>query len=222
MTRDLTRDFWIELATLLRPVGAMVLDVGAHLLEEAQQLLPMIADAYWHAFEPNPECYHTCSNSIVPYLRPKCREIRLTCSAVGASPGQTDLYLSAKRSGEPWTASSSTRAPKNVLAAYPWLTFPKKISVPVTTLDTYCRELGFERIDLVKMDVQGAEADVVRGGQETFAKTKYLLTEVVENEEYDGQLDLAALTALLPGTWELVERTTCDALLRNTSTKETR
>jgi 2-O-methyltransferase len=217
MTRDLTPDFWTDLAKLLRPAGAVVLDVGAHVLEEAQQLLPMLANAYWHAFEPNPECCQTCANNIVPYLRTKCREIRLTCSAVGASAGQTDLYLSTKRSGEPWTASSSTRAPKTVLRAYPWLVFPKKISVPVTTLDAYCRELGLQRIDLVKMDVQGAEADVVRGGQETLARTWYLLTEVVENEEYEGQLGLSALTALLPGTWELVERTTCDALLRNTS-----
>lgn len=212
--RDLTPEFWADLAKLIPRRNTVVLDVGAHLLEEAWHLLPHLEGASWHAFEPNPECFQACQ-AYIPRLRP--HEVHLTCSAVGASPGTTTLHLSARRDGGPWTASSSTRPPKNVLAAYPWLHFPKTIEVPVTTLDEYCRRNRVERVDLVKMDVQGAEIDVVRGGQETLTKTSYLIVEVVENEEYEGQAGLAALVAELPGRWEVVERTTCDALLARKS-----
>lgn len=214
MKRDLTPEFWADLAKLLPRRGAVVLDVGAHLLEEAQQLVPLLELPTWHAFEPNPECYRACLDQVVPYLRPRAKELLLYCAAVGASAGEAQLHLSAKRDGQPWTASSSTRAPKNVLAAYPWLCFPKQVTVPVTTLDDHCRRANLSRVNLVKMDVQGAEIDVIRGGQETFAKTTYVVTEVVENEEYEGQRGLAGLLEALPGRWELVERTTCDALLK--------
>jgi FkbM family methyltransferase len=139
----------------------------------------------------------------------------LSKTAVGATEGITRLYRSRKKTGEPWTASSSTHKPKNVLAAYPWLEFPDSIEVPVTTLDVYCEQHNIRQVDFVKMDVQGAEIDVIRGGQATFARTKYLLTEVVENEEYEGQLGLDGLVAALPGKWSLVERLLNDALLIN-------
>ena len=38
-----------------------------------------------------------------------------------------------------------------------------RISVDTTTLDEYVRARGIQRCDLVKIDVEGTEADVVRG-----------------------------------------------------------
>lgn len=214
--RDLTPDFWVDLAKLLPKRGAIVLDVGAHQLEEAWQLIPLLEMPRWHAFEPNPACFQSCLNNVVPHLRPMVQELVLLRTAIGATSGTTQLHLSAKRDGQPWTASSSTRAPKNVLAAYPWLCFPQQITVPVTTLDEHCRLARLQHIDLVKMDVQGAEIDVIRGGLETFAMTKCVVTEVVENEEYEGQLGLSGLLAALPGEWVVAEKTISDALLLNT------
>jgi FkbM family methyltransferase len=43
-------------------------------------------------------------------------------------------------------------------------------SVDVTTLDLACREL--DRIDLIKLDVEGAECDVIQGGMETLKRLK--------------------------------------------------
>src|SRR5690606_32648340 len=39
--------------------------------------------------------------------------------------------------------------------------------VPMTTLDSYCRRMRIPRIDVMKIDVEGAERAVLEGGIET-------------------------------------------------------
>jgi 2-O-methyltransferase len=212
--RDLTIEFWRDVAAML-PASPVILDVGAHHLEEARLLLPYLRDAEWHAFEADPELCRVCVEYVVPALAGKYRRLEVVPAAISDHVGEVDLHLSEKRSGEPWTASSSICAPKNVLSAYEWLHFPRRIRVATSTLDAYCEGNGIVRADLLKMDVQGAEVQVIRGGRKILARTKYLVTEVVEGEEYEGQLGFEELVAELPGRWSLVERTLNDALLVN-------
>lgn len=214
--RDLVPEFWRELAGRL-PRGAVVLDVGAHYLEEACHLIPYLEGVEWHAFEADPACCRGCAEFVVPLLERRGWKVAVRQVAVCDEVGERELYLSERKTGEPWTASSSICRPKNVLAAYPWLHFPRQIRVPSTTLDAYCSSAGIIRVDLLKMDVQGAEISVVRGGQETLKRTRYVVTEVVENEEYEGQVGLDGLVAAMPGRWSVVERLACDALLVNES-----
>lgn len=212
MPRDLDGTFWHDLSELIPETHPVVLDLGAHQLEEACQLMPMLAHAIWHAFEPNPECWAHVERHVLPYLG-MLGEIHLHKAAVGAVPGTTLLYRSSKTDGGRWTASSSTKRPKGVLAAFPWMKFDNGIEVPVVTLDNTCDQIG--KIDLIKMDIQGAEIDAIAGGHSTFARAKYVLTEVVGYEEYEGQVGLDGLIAALPGRWHIKERLSCDALLEN-------
>lgn len=50
------------------------------------------------------------------------------------------------------------------------------VRVPLKTLDSRNYFDG-EIIDLVKLDVQGGELDIIRGGKKTIAKTKFVLSE---------------------------------------------
>jgi len=210
--RDLTSDFWRDLALKL-PASSVVVDVGSHLLEEARQLVPLLTRVSWTAFEPHVEC-HRHSLAVASSLRAPGKTIVVECSAVGDFDGDVTLYRSRKSDGGAWTASSSTRRPKNVLTSYPWLEFDQGVRVRSVRLDAYFlgRRLA---VDLLKMDVQGAEADVIRGGQSVFAGVHYVLTEVCESEEYEGQLGLSGLIDLLPGRWSVAERLLNDALIVN-------
>jgi FkbM family methyltransferase len=45
-----------------------------------------------------------------------------------------------------------------------------KVKVPLTTIDILAGELALPRVDFVKMDIEGAEKDALRGGAETIRK----------------------------------------------------
>lgn len=59
----------------------------------------------------------------------------------------------------------------------------EKVEVEVDTLDNR-KYFADEVIDLVKMDVQGAELDILLGGRSTIMRSKYVLIEV-SVEEYN-------------------------------------
>lgn len=47
-----------------------------------------------------------------------------------------------------------------------------KVQVPLTTIDKLVDELKLERVDFVKMDIEGAEVNALKGAQATIAKYK--------------------------------------------------
>jgi FkbM family methyltransferase len=62
----------------------------------------------------------------------------------------------------------------------------QEIEVAVGTLDDLCEEENLERIDLLKVDVQGAERLLLAGARETLRRTKYLQIEMLFVEHYRG------------------------------------
>ncbi|MBR3746044.1 MAG: FkbM family methyltransferase, partial [Selenomonadaceae bacterium] len=48
-------------------------------------------------------------------------------------------------------------------------------TVKITTLDAYVREKNLRRVDFIKLDVEGAELDVLRGAVTTIARFKPIL-----------------------------------------------
>ncbi len=49
--------------------------------------------------------------------------------------------------------------------------------VEVTTVDAVCDRQGIERIDLLKVDVEGAEVDVLRGAHAMLPRTRFVVLE---------------------------------------------
>lgn len=45
-----------------------------------------------------------------------------------------------------------------------------KVRVPLTTIDLMVAELGLKKVDFIKMDIEGAEKNAIKGGAETIRK----------------------------------------------------
>jgi hypothetical protein len=86
--------------------------------------------------------------------------------------------------------------------------------VPVRTLDSWAAAEGISKVDFIWADVQGAEIDVIEGGQETLSRTRYLYTEYCDDELYEGQQPLEKLLEQMPG-WVVHTRFPGDVLLEN-------
>jgi hypothetical protein len=60
-------------------------------------------------------------------------------------------------------------------------------AVPVTTLDRYIEAHGLPWPDLLKIDVQGYEAEVIRGGIKAMSEAHSVILELSYRELYEGQ-----------------------------------
>jgi FkbM family methyltransferase len=101
------------------------------------------------------------------------------------------------------TGSGSILAPTGHLTTFPTITFPKTISVACYTLDWLFKHLALEKIDLLYVDIQGAEGEMIAGGAKALARTRYLFIEAEEQEFYKGQLLRPELLSKLVG-WTLI------------------
>lgn len=72
------------------------------------------------------------------------------------------------------------------------------------TLDSLRKEKGWPLPDLVKLDVQGAELDIYRGGKETLLTCKFLILEL-QHKRYNQGAPLAheVIYELAKDGWEL-------------------
>jgi FkbM family methyltransferase len=81
--------------------------------------------------------------------------------------------------------------------AFPRSTVMEEITVPVTTLDALFNEQKIEGPILVKIDVQGFEDRVIRGGSKFLRGVDWVLVEVSFADLYDGERDFGVISRLL-------------------------
>lgn len=137
--------------------GMVVLDVGANVgfytIRFADRVGP---GGRVHAFEPDPLSFEILSERAA-----RRGNVEVTRTAVGDHAGKITLYC-----------SRTNRADNRVHPSHEGSEKGEAVEVPLTTLDDYCAARGIERIDAVKMDVQGAEVAALRGFARTLARTK--------------------------------------------------
>jgi 2-O-methyltransferase len=95
--------------------------------------------------------------------------------------------------------------------------FERHIEVPVTSLDECARELKFltdeyPLVDLLWIDVQGAELDVFRGARDLLKVTKFIHCECMKTEVYKGQPQAEELLKELGLSFKLLARYDNDLL----------
>jgi FkbM family methyltransferase len=139
---------------ILRP-GMTVVDVGANhgmfSLESAHLVGP---EGVIHAFEPTPSTYELLLNNICVN---NLKNVKVFPSALGETPGTARLRVHREMSALNTLASVDVTWNRQRLRA------DEIIEVPVSTLDVHVAAEGLDRIDFLKIDVEGFELGVIRG-----------------------------------------------------------
>lgn len=149
------------LTAYLQP-GMRVLDVGAH-----RGLYTLLASRRVGsggevvAFEPSPRELrwlrrHAALN--------RCENVIIEPAAVSDREGEAELHVCRGRD----TGCNSLRRPAVPGAA-------TTVRVPLTTLDGYLERSGTRRVDVVKLDVEGAELGVLQGARRLLAQARPLV-----------------------------------------------
>jgi FkbM family methyltransferase len=132
---------------LLRSVlfpGAVVVDAGANIGIYSQFLARCVgATGIVHSFEPSPENFRRLQSATR-----KLANVRLSQAAVGECTGRSRLYLSDKLNVDHRTYATEIASRQTV-------------PIDIIALDDYFKP--GQRVDLIKMDIQGYELHALRG-----------------------------------------------------------
>lgn len=193
VTRVLNSDFRRSLSHVnpmilpqfvLRP-GGTVIDVGANVGNWTDSCRTLLKPQRIVCFEPQPSCA-----AILRQRFSHAPEVDVRALAIGRGEGRCNLQC--------WPASelSTTKSlgeRGRMLHAINEEQIPTNIEVQQSSLDEELRQV--DEIQILKVDVQGAEMDVVEGAQEVLNRTSCLVIEVLLARDYYD--DSASCTMLL-------------------------
>lgn len=140
------------------------MDVGANVGYYTAWLLKKKAK-FVYAFEPDPVTFE-----ILQKNTKNRKDVLGVCAAVGQFSGELNLYVDDKHSGDNRTKYTAMR---------------NFIKVPAISIDTYFAENRLEKIDFIKIDVQGAETAVLNGASESIEEFKPMILIEVSPEAVD-------------------------------------
>jgi FkbM family methyltransferase len=150
-----------ELLRTIVSSGDVVVDAGANIGVYSQFLSRCVgATGVVHSFEPSPENFRRLQSAMR-----KLPNVRLSQTALGERSGKSQLYVSDKLNVDHRTYATEGD--------------PRRaVGINMVALDEYFKT--GERVDLIKMDIQGYELHALRGADRVLADnpTAKLLLEV--------------------------------------------
>lgn len=145
----------------------VVLDIGAYVGKFAKMTRSVWPDARIVMFEPQPD-----KQAMLQALATRLGNTTLMPSLLGERAG-VKVQFHLHESGSSMKTFKSDEGTRT-------------IELTTTTLDESVAGTPFEQPDLIKIDVQGAEKEVIAGGMRCLGRAQAVILEVPIVEEYEG------------------------------------
>lgn len=170
------REYAMEFGSAFRGTELIVYDIGAADGVVARALLKLAGVKYVHAFEPIPASFQKLTRRVAGFHNISCHNV-----ALGEFNDKATLHLSAH-------PDSSSLLPMTGLhvAEFPGSGESKDIQIEVVRLDDFIASHGLALPDVLKIDVQGFELAVLKGGGTALAHAKFCVLEMSFAPLYEG------------------------------------
>ncbi len=174
------------LVRLLEISGPVVFDVGANIGQSIELYRESFPECTIHSFEPNPEMFR-----ILEKKWNSEETVFLYSLALNSSSGIFPFHVT----NVPEASSLLHPDPKLMRLSADNKYGSKKIDVECVTLDQFCSDNKISAIDILKLDVQGAELEVLKGAENILSSEMIPLLYVEVNfaETYCNQMELKDL-----------------------------
>jgi len=168
-----------------------IIDVGANVGQFAKYAMNRFPQAKIYCFEPLPEPYEKLRS----WADHRGGGVTVFNMAIGEKTGSADMFYYLEQS----PSSSFLEATKLANMLYPATEHRERISVDMMTLDeaVHTKNMELDGDILIKLDVQGFEDRVIKGGQLTFQKAKACILEVCLDSLYEKQAGFKDLLFLM-------------------------
>jgi len=198
------KDFTV--ADMHRLIGhdyGTILEIGCNEADDTVDFVARMPHATFHCFEPDPRAIAKFKAKNLP------ANVHLYEVALSDKIGMADFHQSDgqpdgecwKDYGPHWDKSGSLLLNDLHTRHTPWMSFLPPIQVQTTTLDAWANEKlpADTTIDMAWVDVQGAEALVLKGGQSTIKRLRFFFGECDPRRLYHGMAKIQDLDDLLVG-----------------------
>jgi len=162
-------DAFYEQQSLLTGIPVRnIFDIGAHVGDITAEYRRRFPSAMIYSFEPLPEAFEE--------LRRRFEAdnlVKPVPSAVSSRAGKGKFFVNQVS-----TASSllpSLDEAKNLFTTPDVTKNVATIEVPITTIDEFCRQESVDKIEILKMDIQGGELEALKGAKEKLEQGAILL-----------------------------------------------
>lgn len=168
----------------------VIFDVGCHYGETSEKFRQYFPSATIHAFEPTPASFEIIKRRFADDRLHHAHRLALSDQTGKAvfKVNQTDstnsLLATEENVHEEWKALVQTE---------------RTVEVETRTLDEFCEAQGITTIDILKLDVQGAEDRVLRGARRMLERRaiQVVFLELIVTPAYVGQADPGRIITLL-------------------------
>jgi len=154
-----------------------VIDVGAYLGSFAFAMRMILPKVQLFCFDPLEENIAQIKDNLG-----KWGQLEIFQSALGDQRGEVEFH------------KNDFRASSSILEMDPFhrKTFPetrhaRRVKVPIALLDDFLPKMKIKKQALLKIDVQGFELNVLKGGVKLLEQVDYLFLEVTYHTLYKGQ-----------------------------------
>ena len=164
----------------------VIFDVGACHALESVELSKKYPNAKVYTFEANPVSYNVCLENTEGY-----DSITVINEAVNDYDGVCKFYpMDKEKTITTWEdgnqgASSLYRANGQYDFIEKYVQY--EIEVPYNVSDTFCERNGIDKIDIIWMDLQGAELKALQSLGSLLDTVQIIHTELEMNPMYEGQ-----------------------------------
>ena len=185
------------LQKLIEKNNPIIFDIGAH---EGQSILffsKLFPDAFIYSFEPDPDTFKILSNI-------SAKNLKLENIALSDKTGDTSFYKNSishtnslfkvNHNSKDSISISKAKSEKNETF---FIGLNQEIKVKTSTLDYYITSNNILTIDLLKIDVQGAEVKVLNGALSSLEKTKCVILEISFYDYYETQTSFFDIEKIL-------------------------
>jgi FkbM family methyltransferase len=166
-----------------------VFEIGAYDGRDTMRYASLFPHAQVHSFEPVPESFAKLQAAT------QCEQRISVVNAAMSDTVGTAVFNLAE-----WIDASSLLPANRTNSTFDdYSNQGDKIQVQTMTIDAYCQEYQVERIDLLKMDAQGAEYSILQGAKTMLQSGKIglIFTEVNFMDLYQGAKPYDAIASHL-------------------------
>jgi FkbM family methyltransferase len=201
------------LKLLIKDISPVIFDVGANNGNSLSEFKSWWPEAVVHCFEPQEECWAELKKRSSRY---SSESVIVNTIAVGAAMGDAPFYTHKITTGQSGFNRINTKSRDSVYlnelknsqqGIEPYEASINHVrTVPLIRLDSYIDNASINKINLLKIDTQGYEAEVLSGTGTRLSDIDVVITELMFYDFYERSLSFTDIERfLLPAGFRLYD-----------------